>query len=60
MHWPNVGVMLVHRLRRWPSFKTTLVQLLVFAGIPFIVYLYSPGGACSAIFVIRAVGSFWV
>ena len=30
--WTNVGLMLTHRLRRWPNNKTTLVQRLVPAG----------------------------
>ena len=28
---PNAGLMLAHRLRRWPSIKPVLVQRLVFA-----------------------------
>ena len=30
---PEVVLMLVNRLRRWPSIKTTVVQHLVFAGL---------------------------
>ena len=30
--WPNAGLMLAHRLRRWPSIKPALVQRFVFAG----------------------------
>ena len=30
--WPNVGLMLVQRLRRWPSIKPTLGERLVFVG----------------------------
>ena len=30
---PYVVLMLVHRLRRWTSIKTLLVQRLVFAGL---------------------------
>ena len=30
--WPNVGVLLVHRLRRWTNTTPTLGQPLVFAG----------------------------
>ena len=33
IHWPNVGSMLGHRLRRWPSIGPTLGQCIVFAGI---------------------------
>ena len=29
--WPNVRLMLAHRLRRWPNISPTLVQRLVFA-----------------------------
>ena len=31
-HWNNVGLMLAHRLRRWPNIKPTLFQCVVFAG----------------------------
>ena len=31
IHWPNVGSMLVHRLRRWFNMKPTLGECLVFA-----------------------------
>ena len=31
--WTNVVLMLAHRLRRWTSIKTTLVQRLVFTGV---------------------------
>ena len=31
--WPSVGLMLAHRLRRWPNIKPALGQRLVFAGI---------------------------
>ena len=31
--WPNVVLMLVHRLQRCPNFKTTLSTCLVFAGV---------------------------
>ena len=31
--WPNVVLMLVHRLRRWPNISPTLAQRLVFAGL---------------------------
>ena len=36
--WTNAGLMLGHRLRRWPNINTTLVRRLVFAGFffPFI------------------------
>ena len=32
IHWPNVGLLLAHRLRRWPNSKPALVQPLMFAG----------------------------
>ena len=28
--WPNVALMLVHRLRRWPDIKAKLAQCIVF------------------------------
>ena len=31
--WPNVGIMLAHRLRRWSNIMPTVGQRLVFAGI---------------------------
>ena len=31
-HWANVESMLVHRLRRWPTIDSTLIQWLLFAG----------------------------
>ena len=31
--WPNAGLMLAHRLRRWASINPALGQCLVFAGI---------------------------
>ena len=31
--WPNVGLLLAHRLRRWPNSKPALDQRLVFAGM---------------------------
>ena len=30
--WTNVGIMLAHRLRRWPDIKPTLGQRLLFNG----------------------------
>ena len=30
--WPNVGLLLAHRLRRWPYSKPTLGQRVMFAG----------------------------
>ena len=32
--WPNVVLMLAHRLRRWASIKPTLGQRLVLSGVP--------------------------
>ena len=29
---PSVGLLLVHRIRRWPNSKPTLAQRLMFAG----------------------------
>ena len=34
---PMLGLMLAHRLRRWPNIKPALVQRLVFAGFGFIM-----------------------
>ena len=42
-HWSSVVLMLVQRLRRWPSIETTLFQCLVF---PWISHYIS--GLCSA------------
>ena len=34
-HWPNVDLLLAHRLRRWPNSKPTLGQRLMFAGVQY-------------------------
>ena len=42
---PNVGSMLVHRLRRWPNIVPTLGESLMFAGMPrndFVFRQYPP------------------
>ena len=31
--WPNVGLLLAHRQRRWTSSKPTLGQRILFAGL---------------------------
>ena len=36
--WPNAGLMLAHRMRRWPSIKPALVQRFVFAGSQFVLW----------------------
>ena len=41
--WTNADLMLVHRRRRWPSFKSALVQRLLFAGINVAGARRSPG-----------------
>ena len=33
IHWTNVGLTLVHNLRRWPSIKPAVVERPMFAGI---------------------------
>ena len=38
--WPNVVLMLAHRLRRWFNIKTTLVERPAFAGKPDVDLLY--------------------
>ena len=47
--WANVGLLLAHRLRRWPNSKPTLAQRLTFAGLldteqswPFTICLKNP------------------
>ena len=37
---PNIGLILVHRLRRWPNIKPTLFQRRVCAGKLFLAGLY--------------------
>ena len=32
-YWPNAGLMLVHRLRRWPNIKPPLGECPVFGGV---------------------------
>ena len=46
-HWPNAGLMLVHRQRRWPNNKPALGQRRVITGhlyINCIQILYSLEG----------------
>ena len=31
--WPNVALLLAHRLRRWPNSKPALDQRIMFAGV---------------------------
>ena len=38
--WPNVGLLLAHRLRRWPNSKPTLGQRLMFAGLSVTLIYY--------------------
>ena len=38
--WPNVGLLLAHRLRRWPNSKPTLGQRLMLAGITYFAKLF--------------------
>ena len=43
-HWASVGLMWVHRLRRWTHIKPTLAQHLVFAGwvcLVLTIYMFS-------------------
>ena len=35
--WPNIGLLLAHRLRSWPNSKSALSQRLMFAG--YVQYL---------------------
>ena len=37
--WANAGLLLAHRLRRWPNSKPTLAQRLMFAGLPLVLYV---------------------
>ena len=39
--WPNVVLMLAHRVIRWPNINPTLGQRLVFAGITAVKYYTS-------------------
>ena len=32
--WPDIGLLLAHRLLSWPNREPTLAQRLMFAGIP--------------------------
>ena len=35
LHWTNIGVMLVHRLRRWPNITSTFFSSRVYRGSIF-------------------------
>ena len=37
---PNVGLLLGHRLRRWPNINQTLGQRLFFAGVSMSLNIY--------------------
>ena len=39
--WTNIGLMLAHRLQRWPSIKPTLVQRLWFVSLVLTSLLFS-------------------
>ena len=40
--WPNVRLLLAHRLRRWPNSKPTLSQRTIFTGEQtFSTYIFS-------------------
>ena len=41
----HVGLMLGHRLRRWPNIKPTLLQCVVFAG-KLILYIWRSPPPC--------------
>ena len=51
--WPNIGLLLAHRLRSWPNRKSALSQLLMFAGY-FQYLLYIHVGYSSAMPYIEA------
>ena len=44
IRWTNVGLMLSHRLRRWPNIKPTLVKRPPFAGILSLLCILSTEG----------------
>ena len=40
--WPNVGLLLAHRLGSWPNSKPALSQRLMFAGyVQYILHMYN-------------------
>ena len=41
-HWPNIGLMLAHRLQSWPNSKPALSQCLMFAGyVQYLLHMYN-------------------
>ena len=43
--WANAGLLLAHRLQRWPNSKPTLTQRLIFAGVfPVTPAVHMEGG----------------
>ena len=53
----NVGLMLVHRLRRWPNIKSTLVQRIAFAVVYCLVARFSHQMSSRPDFLLPAVSS---
>ena len=40
--WPNVGLLLAHRLRNWPNSKPALSQRFMFAGyVQYLMHMYN-------------------
>ena len=58
--WTNVGLILAHRLRRWPSISPALVQCLVLAGEGFICVWCDVTECCVlSQFDVTSWGSVW-
>ena len=42
--WPNIGLLLAHRLRSWPNSKSALSQRLMFAGyVQYLLHIHVGG-----------------
>ena len=48
--WPNIGLLLAHRLRSWPNSKSALSQRLMFAGyVQYLLHIHVQ--FCHAIYI---------
>ena len=58
----NAGLMLVHRLQRWPNIKTALVKCVVFAGLSLHYYFCFTDGlvlTTKLVVVLKKVTQNW-
>ena len=57
--WPNIGLLLAHRLRSWPNSKSALSQRLMFAGyVQYLLLIHVQ--FCHAIYIEACVAIYQV